>query len=65
MDFGNGARERRADVSETQTGLQIELGCGPNKRPGFVGIDNQEFPGVDIALDVNVDKTTPATTARA
>ena len=24
--------------------LQIELGCGQNKRPGFIGIDNQPFP---------------------
>ena len=36
--------------------LQIELGCGQNKRAGFIGIDNQEFPGVDIALDLNRDK---------
>lgn len=40
----------------TETGLSVELGCGQNKRPGFVGIDNQPFPGVDIALDVNVEK---------
>ena len=36
--------------------LQIELGCGQNKRSGFIGIDNQPFPGVDIALDLNHEK---------
>lgn len=36
--------------------LQIELGCGQNKRSGFIGIDYQDLPGVDIALDLNREK---------
>lgn len=35
--------------------LRVELGCGDNKRDGFVGIDNQPFAAVDIVLDVDVE----------
>ena len=27
--------------------LKLDLGCGPNKREGFHGVDNISFPGVD------------------
>lgn len=27
--------------------MKIDLGCGPNKKEGFVGVDQFEFPGVD------------------
>ena len=30
----------------------VELGCGPNKRPGRIGIDRLPLPGVDIVADV-------------
>ena len=32
--------------------IKLDLGCGPNKRPGFVGVDNLEFPGVDVVTDI-------------
>lgn len=32
--------------------LKIDLGCGPHKREGFVGIDSMKFDGVDIVADL-------------
>jgi hypothetical protein len=34
---------------------RIDLGCGPNKRAGFTGIDILALPGVDIVRDVDRD----------
>ena len=41
------------DISE-HSGIQLDIGCGEAKQPGFVGIDIREMPGVDIAHDVEV-----------
>ena len=30
----------------------LELGCGRNKRPGAIGIDKVDLPGVDIVADI-------------
>jgi hypothetical protein len=35
---------------------KLDLGCGPNKREGFIGVDRREFPGVDRIVDLT---TTP------
>jgi ubiquinone/menaquinone biosynthesis C-methylase UbiE len=35
--------------------LKIDIGCGKNKREGFVGVDSINFPGVDHVLDVGHD----------
>jgi predicted O-methyltransferase YrrM len=32
----------------------LDLGCGNNKRPGFVGIDKSDIEGVDIIHDLEV-----------
>lgn len=32
--------------------LKLDLGCGPNKREGFHGVDNISFPGVDTVHDL-------------
>ena len=32
--------------------LKVDLGCGPNKRPDFLGVDVIAFPGVDIVADL-------------
>lgn len=34
----------------------IDIGCGPNKAPGYVGIDRISFPGVDIVCDAGNDE---------
>jgi len=33
-------------------GIQLDIGCGANKQPGFVGIDMLDLPGVDIVHDL-------------
>ena len=30
----------------------IDIGCGPNKNQGFIGIDHYKFDGVDIVRDL-------------
>lgn len=32
--------------------LKIDIGCGKNKAPGFIGIDQYDFEGVDIVADL-------------
>ena len=32
-------------------GIKLDIGCGANKQPGFVGLDIQKLPGVDIIWD--------------
>jgi hypothetical protein len=33
--------------------IKIDLGCGPRKQAGFIGVDTISFPGVDIVTDLN------------
>jgi SAM-dependent methyltransferase len=35
-------------------GIRLDIGCGGNKQPGFVGMDIRPLPGVDIVHDINV-----------
>jgi ubiquinone/menaquinone biosynthesis C-methylase UbiE len=32
--------------------LKIDIGCGPNKKPGFKGMDILPLPGVDFVVDL-------------
>src|SRR5215471_18894016 len=34
------------------TELKLDLGCGPNKKQGFTGVDSIAFPGVDQVVDL-------------
>jgi hypothetical protein len=40
-------------VPTAQRVVKVDLGCGPVKRPGFIGIDRFPLPGVDITADIN------------
>lgn len=33
--------------------LRLDIGCGPNKRAGFIGVDAVAFHGVDVVHDLN------------
>ena len=35
--------------------LRLDLGCGPNKQTGFVGVDCLGFPGVDVILNLGAE----------
>lgn len=37
---------------KNKSGIKLDLGCGGNKQPGFVGIDMRKLPGVDIVHDL-------------
>lgn len=32
---------------------RIDIGCGKNKKPGFIGVDAIKFDGVDVVLDLS------------
>ena len=32
--------------------LKLDLGCGPNKQEGYIGVDSRQFPGVDQVVDL-------------
>ncbi len=36
------------------TGIRLDIGCGGNKQPGWVGIDIRELPGVDFVHNLEV-----------
>lgn len=44
------ASVKRAQVYHTQTGLKLNLGCGPNLKPGWVNVDLS--PEADLQLDL-------------
>lgn len=33
--------------------VKVELGCGPNKQNGYIGVDRYDLPGVDVVADIN------------
>lgn len=35
------------------SGIHLDIGCGANKQPGFVGMDIRDLPGVDIVWNWN------------
>lgn len=35
--------------------MRIDLGCGPNKPEGYIGIDRRQLPGVDIVRNIEAD----------
>ncbi len=39
-------------AGDSPAGLRLDLGCGPNKVEGYVGIDRRQFAGVDGITDL-------------
>lgn len=39
-------------LKEKNKGVSIDLGCGANKIPDFIGVDARPLPGVDIVMDL-------------
>jgi len=42
------------EILQANGGIQLDIACGANKQPGYVGLDVQPLPGVDIIHDLNV-----------
>jgi hypothetical protein len=36
--------------------VKIDLGCGPNKQPGHIGVDRIKFDGVDVVCDIGTER---------
>lgn len=45
-------RKKKVEVPVQAGPLRLDLGCGKNKKPGFVGVDILPFEGVDIVADL-------------
>lgn len=43
-------------MKKTQKLLNIDLGCGPSKKEGFIGVDKYKMKGVDVVLDIGKEK---------
>ena len=41
------------EIKMNKNKIKLDLGCGENKRKGFIGIDNVKLEGVDIVHDLN------------
>jgi predicted SAM-dependent methyltransferase len=41
-------------MSELKTKIMLDVGCGPSKQHGWIGIDRRELPGVDLVHDLEV-----------
>jgi predicted SAM-dependent methyltransferase len=42
----------RSDFRKVQKGYLLDIGCGSNKQPGFIGMDKRALDGVDIVHDL-------------
>jgi len=47
-------KKSKAKSKGKQKELKLDLGCGPNKEEGYVGVDLRSFSGVDLIADLSV-----------
>src|SRR5258708_4843024 len=45
--------KRKLKPVEAVAPLKLDLGCGKNKKPGFIGVDTIKFDGVDTICQLN------------
>lgn len=43
----------------TAQNVRLDVGCGPDKRDGAVGLDHRPYPGVDVVFDLNSGEPWP------
>ncbi len=48
--------KRSLKVVEVAEEIKLDLGCGKNKKEGFIGVDQRKFDGVDVVLNLIKDK---------
>lgn len=44
--------QEKTEQPEADTPLRLDIGCGKNKKEGFVGLDQYDIPGVDVVCDL-------------
>ena len=59
------ANARRRARLQRQRNLRVHLGCGDDKLPGFVNLDDRLTGAVDVALDLNLPPLAPDSVAVA
>lgn len=42
-------------LEAASSSLKLDLGCGPVKKAGTLGVDIDQFPGVDYVVDLQID----------
>ena len=47
--------KRKLKAVVVQEPIRLDLGCGKNKKPGFIGVDSIKFDGVDTVQDLRDD----------
>lgn len=50
--LGNGKKSKIPQVAIPKPPVKLDLGCGKNKKEGFIGVDSIAFPGVDVVQDL-------------
>ena len=45
-----------ASMPVSMNNLRVDLGCGPNKRSGCLGIDSFAYPNVDLVQDLDAPR---------
>ncbi len=55
----NRPKGEAALVTVPPAAVRLDLGCGPGKAPGFLGVDKLSFPGVDVVFDLASSKKWP------
>lgn len=46
-------KEKFIELLSKNIEIKIDLGCGPSKKEGYIGIDILEFPEIDFVADFN------------
>jgi predicted SAM-dependent methyltransferase len=59
------ANARRVSALQRQRLLQVHLGCGGDRLPGFVNIDYRRTPATDVTMDLNAPRLGRSTVALA
>ena len=53
-------KDPRPKTNSAAQPVRLDLGCGPNKREGFIGVDVLKFGGkVDVIFDLGSGKKFP------
>src|SRR5271169_2253485 len=46
------AKKSNAKLAVVPKDIRLDIGCGKNKKEGFIGIDQYKMDGVDLVMDV-------------
>lgn len=47
---------KKKTVNKVEGPIKLDLGCGKNKKEGFLGVDQYKMDGVDVVLNIGKEK---------